>query len=333
MKEMENGDKYISGIVDTISGDLDTVSGNLNTVSGDLDRAEADIVKIKAELGLEGDASSGQSIADKINYISGVVKGSEISGAIGSLRTDLTALDGEVDNLDAFVKGLKIEKIADTTGGYAAAYRLRDAAGSTIGSVINIPRDQFLSGAAYNAATSALVLTFAINEKNAEGFETTTPKTISIPASSFVHEYTAGAGIAFDASTASFKLVKYANEDSKFLQIGADTIGLNGITKAISGATSGVIADVTTLKGDDQTSGSVLYAVRTKAQFAEYTAEGDVTAASGTIQYAIRSNTAAINTLNGNSSVVGSVDYKITQYDNSISSLIANIEALNNSIK
>ena len=328
----ENGDKYISGIVDTISGDLYTVSGNLNTVSGDLDTAEAEIVKIKAELGLEGDASSGQSVADKINYISGVVKGPEISGAIGSLRNDLTALDSDVDKLSGLVDGLKIQKDASATEGYAATYRLTNADGTkTFGSVINIPRDQFLSGAAYDVATSALVLTFAINEKNAEGFETTTPKTISIPASSFVHEYTAGDGIAFDASTASFKLVKDANEDSKFLQIGADTIGLSGITEAISGATSGVIADVTTLKGDAQTSGSVQYAVRTKAQFAEYTADG--TAGAGTIQYAIRSNTAAINTLNGDSNVEGSVDYKITQYDNSISSLIADINALNSDIE
>ena len=328
----ENGDKYISGIVDTISGDLDTVSGNLNTVSGDLDRAEADIVNIKAELGLEGDASSGQSVADKINYISGVVKGPEISGEIGNLRTDLTALDSEVNNLDALVNGLKIQKDTTATSGFAATYRLTTADGSkTFGSVINIPRDQFLSGAAYDATTSALVLTFAINEKDPNGFETTTAKTISIPASSFVHEYNAGAGIDFDASTASFKLVKDNNADSKFLQIGANTIGLNGITKAISGATSGVIADVATLKGDDQTSGSVLYAVRTKAQFGEYTADG--TAGAGTIQYAIRSNTAAINTLNGNSSVVGSVDYKITQYDSSISSLIADINALNSDIE
>ena len=327
----ENGDKYISGIVDTISGDLDTVSGNLNTVSGDLDTAEAEIVKIKAELGLEGDASSGQSVADKINYISGVVKGPEISGAIGSLRTDVNGLRTDVDNLDGLVKGIKIQKDETATSGFAASYRLIDANGGQLGSVINIPKDQFLAGAAYNADAKALVLTFAINEKDANGFETETKKEISIPASSFVHEYNAGAGIDFDASTASFKLVKDTNPDSKFLQIGADTIGLSGITEAISGATSGVIADVATLKGDDQTSGSVLYAVRTKAQFGEYTADG--TAGAGTIQYAIRSNTAAINTLNGNSSVVGSVDYKITQYDNSISSLIANINALNSNIE
>lgn len=326
----ENNDKYISGIVKAISGDLYTVSGNLSAVSGDLDKAEEDIANIKAELGLEN-AGLGQSVADKINYISGVVKGPEISGAIKGLKTDLTTLDEYVDNVSGFIDGLKIQKDVNATEGYAATYRLTNADGNkTFGSVINIPRDQFLSGAAYDATTSALVLTFAINEKNAEGFETTTPKTISIPASSFVHEYTAGDGIAFDASTASFKLVKDANADSKFLQINADTIGLSGITDAINDATSGVVADVATLKGDDQTSGSVLYAVRTKAQFADYSADG--TAASGTIQYAIRSNTAAIATLNGNSTVEGSVDYKIAQYDSSISSLIDDIAALNNEI-
>lgn len=327
----DQDDQYISGIVNAISGDLYTVSGDLVTVSGDLDKAEEDIADIKAELGL-GNTGSGQSVADKINYISGVVSGSTISGEIKSLRSDLTTLDSDVDKLDALVNGLQIQKDATATEGYAASYRLTNADGSkTFGTVINIPKDQFLSGAAYDATTSALVLTFAINEKNADGFETTTAKEISIPASSFVHEYTAGNGIAFDATTASFKLEKDANADSKFLQIGADTIGLSGITDAINDATSGIVADVTTLKGDDQTSGSVLYAVRTKAQFADYAADG--TAASGTIQYAIRSNTAAIAILNGDSTVEGSVDYKIAQYDNSIESLLTSISTLNSNIE
>lgn len=72
-------------------------------------------------------------------------------------------------------------------------------------------------------------------------FEVEGGNTFDIPVSSFIKEYQAGAGIAFNTSTATFYLQKDTNTDSKFLQISDDTIGLSGITDAINAATSGAI--------------------------------------------------------------------------------------------
>lgn len=72
-------------------------------------------------------------------------------------------------------------------------------------------------------------------------FEVEGGNTFDIPVSSFIKEYQAGSGIAFNTSTATFYLQKDNNTDSKFLQVGADTIGLSGITDAISNAMSSAI--------------------------------------------------------------------------------------------
>ena len=63
--------------------------------------------------------------------------------------------------------------------------------------------------------------------------------TFKVPVGDLVDVYTAGAGLK--ATGNEFSIAKDSNADSKFLQIGANSIGLSGITKAIEVATSGAI--------------------------------------------------------------------------------------------
>ena len=63
--------------------------------------------------------------------------------------------------------------------------------------------------------------------------------TFVVPVGDLVDVYTAGAGLK--ATGNEFSIAKDANADSKFLHIGADSIGLSGITEAIEVATSGAI--------------------------------------------------------------------------------------------
>jgi hypothetical protein len=372
-------------ILSSILSGYDTVSAVINA-----DLALSDRLNI-VEGQLGGGSGSG-SVTEKIKFLSGVLSGydtvsavidadttekaarqaadSYLSGVLcgytaeGAVKAADDALAGRVSTLESWKTfnfndpdnsgGLQIVK-AETTEGYAATYKLADSKdGAARGAVINIPKDQFLSGASYDVDTKSLKLTFAIKTIDADGFRTDVAQTVSIPASSFVHEYQAGNGLIFDSNDGSFHVAK-ANGSEDYLYITESGIGISGIQEALNGVTSsvedtinpainflsgvlsayteeGAVSDaisaldarLDTLEGPDTLSGSVQYAVKTKAQLADYTADG--TAPSGTIQYAIR-------TLNGDKNTVGSVDYKIDQYDKTISALITEINLLKDEIK
>jgi hypothetical protein len=94
---------------------------------------------------------------------------------------------------------------------------------------LDIEKEKWLNNVTYDP--SSQMMTFEVEGGN----------TFDIPVSSFIKEYQAGAGIAFNTVSAMFYLQKDTNVDSKFLQIGDDTIGLSGITDAINAATSGAV--------------------------------------------------------------------------------------------
>ena len=289
----ESGDNFITGTL--LSG-----YSAINTVKAAEEALDLRLDAVETQLGLGGGGNGNSSVTERLveveKTISAYTSTNTISSAIGSISSNVGSL--------LPLLGLEIQE-ADTTAGYAATYRLADKSGKQYGSVINIPKDQFLSGAEYDAEAKALKLTFALNGIDSQGFPTVTENVATIPVEHLVDTYTAGNGITLENN--QFSLVKDTDTDSKFLQIGTNTIGLSGVTEAIE------------------------YAVRTKAELADYTADG--TAASGTIQYAIRQNTAAINKLNGDKTVSGSVDYKIDQYDQTISTLITEINTLKDEIK
>jgi hypothetical protein len=288
----ETGDSYITGTL--LSG-----YSAINTVKAAEQALDLRLDAVEAQLGLGGGNNGNSSVTERLveveKTISAYTSTNTISSAIGSIS-------GNVGSLLPLL-GLEIQQ-AEATAGYAATYRLADKSGKQYGSVINIPKDQFLSGAEYDAEAKALKLTFALNGIDSQGFSTVKENVATIPVGDLIDTYTAGNGITLENN--QFSLVKDTNADSKFLQIGTNTIGLSGVTDAIE------------------------YAVRTKAELADYTADG--TAGAGTIQYAIRQNTAAIATLNSDKDTVGSVDYKIDQYDQAISTLVTNINTLKNEI-
>lgn len=92
---------------------------------------------------------------------------------------------------------------------------------------LNIDKEKFASSGSYNSDTKEI--TFTMNDGS----------TFEVPVGDLVDVYTAGAGLK--ATGNEFSIAKDANADSKFLQIGADSIGLSGITEAIKVATSGAI--------------------------------------------------------------------------------------------
>ena len=288
----ESGDNFLTGTL--LSG-----YSAINTVKAAEEALDLRLDAVETQLGLGG-GNGNSSVTERLVEVEKTISAYTSTNTISSA---ISYISGNVGSLLPLL-GLEIQK-ADTVAGYAATYRLADQTGKQYGSVINIPKDQFLSGAEYDAEAKALKLTFALDSIDSQGFHTVTENVATIPVGDLIDTYTAGNGITLENN--QFSLVKDTDTDSKFLQIGTNTIGLSGVTEAIE------------------------YAVRTKAELADYTADG--TAASGTIQYAIRQNTAAINKLNGDKTVSGSVDYKIDQYDQTISTLVTNSTALKNEIK
>lgn len=123
----------------------------------------------------------------------------------------------------------------DATSPFASVYTLKYAE-NEIGT-INIPKDQFLSGAAYIPSSETLQFTFAINEKDEDGNLTTTPEIVEIPVSGLVDEYSAGNGIdisdVIDGKNVISIKINNA-EDNKFIALDTNGFGLSGITTAIN---------------------------------------------------------------------------------------------------
>ena len=94
---------------------------------------------------------------------------------------------------------------------------------------LDIEKEKWMKQAAYDPSSNKITFTLTDNSS------------FTMDATSLIKDYVAGAGLQRDETTNTINIVKDNNTDSKFLQVGADTIGLSGITDAISNAMSGAI--------------------------------------------------------------------------------------------
>jgi hypothetical protein len=187
-----------------------------NTVSGEFEAVRELIADIKAEA-INVDAGSGIIITSEgVDNVISV----KVADTDKVLTADETGLFAEIT----------LSGVTPDSASYASAYQLVGKNGQVLGETINIPKDQFLKGVEYIPSATALDFTFYL----ADGTE----KLTRVEIGDLVDTYTAGAGITLAGN--EFSLVKDSNADSKFLQIGTDTIGLSGITEAIN-TVSGII--------------------------------------------------------------------------------------------
>lgn len=94
---------------------------------------------------------------------------------------------------------------------------------------IEIEKEKWMKQATYNPSSNEITFTL------------TDDSSFTMDATSLIKDYVAGAGLQRDEATNTINIVKDNNTDSKFLQVGDNTIGLSGITDAINAATSGAI--------------------------------------------------------------------------------------------
>lgn len=124
--------------------------------------------------------------------------------------------------------GIKLAKLNTATDGFAASYQLVDAEGTALANsaVINIPKDQFLKSAEYDATTETINFTFEINAKDADGKVTSTEHKVSLPVGDLIDTYNAGAGLAVDKDTNTFS-VKVADDGTRnFVTVDANGLHL-----------------------------------------------------------------------------------------------------------
>jgi len=199
-----------SGVLDDrITSEVSTLNGTIESVSGTLDTA--------------------------------------ISTASGNLHDEIIAASGDlsnrIDGVEANAALYELSALQEPTAGYASTYQLVKVINGNKelvdNSIINIPKDQFLSAAVYNVATESLDLTFAINGA---------PNLTSIPVSSMVHEYVSGNGITVgenDVANGSSISIKLADGHESFLTVGAAGLNLSGVQDAINDAKTEVTTFVT----------------------------------------------------------------------------------------
>lgn len=117
---------------------------------------------------------------------------------------DKTLVVGE----SGLASGIKLAKLDTATDGFAASYQLVDAEGAALANsaVINIPKDQFLKAAEYDAENETINFTFEINAKDADGKITSTEHKVSLPVGDLIDTYNAGAGLDVDKANNTFSV-------------------------------------------------------------------------------------------------------------------------------
>lgn len=249
-------------IADTIQPSLDTISGAVTGLVNDV-AAEA-AARIAGDTFISGTLLSGFSAEktvsgefDAVRKLIGDVQGEAakisagdaiefagLSGGFTEINVKVAASDKVLtaDETGLFAD-ITLSGVTPVSGIYASAYQLVGKNGEVLGETINIPKDQFLKNVEYVPSETALDFTFYL----ADGTE----KLTRVNVSGLVDTYTAGAGIKL--ANNEFSLGKDGNTDSKFLQIGNDTIGLSGITDAITAAvkteTDGRVEAVNAISG------------------------------------------------------------------------------------
>lgn len=181
---------------------------------------------------------------------------------------------------------------------------------------LNIDKEKFASSGSYNETNKEI--TFTMNDNS----------TFTVPVADLVHEYTAGAGLTLTDS--EFSIVKdttaTTGKDSKFLQIGTNTIGLSGITDAIEAATSAATSGAIELKSVNSipTSGSAEYAHPTLV----YTADGETAIVTSTTVIKTSEETVSEITSDTSADAVVTVAALTSYVNDGLADLLTQVEAL-----
>lgn len=272
----------VSGI---LKGEIDDVDDKVDAISGKVDDA---FVTDEVVIGTaDGIAASGKKIGatDKTGFgandelaveaaVTGYVtdainavneaQGNALTGVLSSDTIAVTAgtknvtLDARYDGttISSDANGLKslltLKKLGTAESGYAASYQLQNGSGTAVGDTINIPKDQFLSGASYDATTEKLVLTFAIK---GEG-DATIASTVDVPVADMVHEYQGSDAVDVTITTDGDSTISLKLDTSttgtevgtgKFLSVTSNGLLLSGVQEAIDAASTDATAGLTAL--------------------------------------------------------------------------------------
>lgn len=303
--------KYIGDYADK------AIDKSFSDVDGRLDAVEA-------QLGIGGGAGGASgSITERVTEIEGAISGytsvNTVKSAITSEATARaeadTALGERIDTLSGSAATYKLKKAASTTEGFAATYQLYETKNgveaAVADSIINIPKDQFLKGAAYVPSTESLELTF---ELNVAGSNPVSNKVV-IPVNEMVHEYAAGNGITVvdndptiggQSSSISIKL---DGTTESFLAVGANGLKLSGVQAAIDAkgneVSTAATKGLTALSGRMDTAEAGLTALSGRMSTAETnigTLSSDLSATSGkltALEGAAVTGVTASNTVDG----------------------------------
>lgn len=263
---LEAGTSAASGVL-TIAGKAYTPSTGDKAIT--IDDIQATYVTALAENATGLAAASAVWAADKSlqdqiddiasSFLTGVVDDNTTGNALtldtdGQKVTGKVLVDGDTIVLSGaenrITANLALKKLATAETGYAASYQLQTAGGTVLGDTINIFKDQFLSGATYDASTEEIILNFIV----ADPAGTDAAAQIKIPVSGLVHEYEGSDAITvdWDGTTTAGKTsisLKLDNAGEDFLSITSNGLLLSGVQEAIDAAKGEEATELAELSG------------------------------------------------------------------------------------
>jgi hypothetical protein len=170
------------------------------------------------------DATTKQSIKEKVEALDAEIEAldADITARLGKLKTydvksstdaiavakttvEATETTPAQDVFTATFNNdwIQLTKAADA-GEYAAVYNF--VVGGETKQTINIPKDQFLKDASYDATTETINFIFEINKKDSDGKTTSEEHKVSLPVGDLIDTYNAGAGLAVDKANNEFSV-------------------------------------------------------------------------------------------------------------------------------
>ena len=176
------------------------------------------------------DATTKQSIKEKIEALDADindrlgklktydVKSSTDAIAVAKTTVEATETTPAQDVFTATFNNdwIQLTKAADA-GEYAAVYNF--VVGGETKQTINIPKDQFLKDASYDATTETINFIFEITKKDSDGKTTSEEHKVSLPVGDLIDTYNAGAGLAVDKANNEFSV-----------KLGAETVAAGTLT-------------------------------------------------------------------------------------------------------
>ena len=352
--------------LDVIDGEIDFLSGAIDAEvtsrnSGDTFISGTLLSGFTAEKTVSGEFDAiRELISDVQTSAIGIAEGNGIdittSGNTTTQVINVKIANGE-KVLSASENGLSaaisLVKLGTATDGYAASYQLQGINGATLGSTINIPKDQFLKDAEFIASATAEDVTAGGDEielgkpcikftftVKSELTENVSDKVVYVNVNKLVDIYTAGNGIDTIGSDNVIK-VKIDSTTESFLTVGANGIKLSGVQTAIdsakselSGAIGGTFDSSNTVKKyiDVQDSGLKSRLAAVEAQVGDSSGSGSLASRVAEIEGAISAYTStytisgAISAIDttykaADEAISGKIDTEISNRESAISAI------------